>query len=148
MQLELPWYARPMLNLKTVPVGPLIAIVLLMLLLLGVLLLGRPLQTTLEFDNQPDHSVTFSDRGPTRLLLRMTQGQQAEIVSVTADPVDAVHILTQPGACTPARMLTLNVPVCALWIEPGPATDQSARVRIGYRTPGESGLSELVLRVR
>jgi len=143
----MPWYARPMFSLKTVPVGALITIVML-LLLLGTLFFSRPVQTTLEFDNQPDHTVSFSEQGPTRLLLRMTQGQTAQIVSVSADPADAVRILAQPGACTPARTLTLNVPVCALWIEPGPAVDKSARVRIGYRTPGESTLSELVLRVR
>jgi hypothetical protein len=147
LQLELPWYARPMFNPKTVPVGALIAIVML-LLLAGALLLNRPVPTTLEFDNQPDHTVSFSERGPTRLLLRMTQGEQAEIVSVTADPADSVRILAQPGACTPSRTLTLNVPVCALWIEPGPAADKSARVRIGYRTAGQSSPSELVLRVR
>jgi len=145
LQLELPWYSRPMFNLKTVPVGALIAIVLL---ISGALFLSRPVQTTLEFDNQPDHTVTFNDRGPTRLLLRMTEGQQAEIISVKADPANSVNILAQPGACTPERTLTSNVPVCALWIERGPAVEKSARVRIGYRSPGENGPSEVVLRVR
>jgi len=145
LQLELPWYARPMFNPKTVPVGALIAIVLL---IAGVLLVGRPVQTTLEFDNQPDHTVSFSSRGPTRLLLRMTHGAEAEITSVTADPADSVRILAQPGACTKDRTLTQNVPVCALWIAPGPAADKSARVRIAYRTPGETAPSEIVLRVR
>jgi len=145
LQLELPWYARPMFNPKTLPVGALIAIVLL---ISGLLFVSRPVQTTLEFDNQPDHTVTFSDRGPTRLLLRMTTGAQAEITSVTADPADSVRILAQPGACTKDRTLTTNVPVCALWIEPGPAADKSARVRIAYRTPGEASASEIVLRVR
>jgi hypothetical protein len=130
---------------KTVPVGALIAIVLLVS---ALLFFSRPGQTTLEFDNQPDHTVSFSEHGPTRLLLRMTEGQQAQIVSVTADPADSVHILAQPGACTPERLLTSNVPVCALWIERGPAVEKSAQVRIGYRTPGGKGQSEVVLRVR
>jgi hypothetical protein len=130
---------------KSAPLGGLIAIVLL---ICGVLLISLPPRTTLEFDNQPDRVVSFSDRGPTRLLLRMTSGQQADIISVTADPANAVNILAQPGACTPARTLTLNVPVCALWIERGATAEKSARVRIGYRSPGEKSLSEVVLRVR
>ena len=145
LQLELPWYSRPMFNLKTVPVGALIAFALL---LSAALFLSRPAETTLEFDNRPGRSVTFNDRGPTRLLLRMTEGQQARIVSVQADPANSVHILEQPGACTPERTLTTNVPVCALWIQRGAAAEKSARVRIGYRSPGENGLSEVVLRVR
>jgi hypothetical protein len=145
LQLEMPWYARPMFNPKSLPIGALIAIVLL---ISALLFFSRPVPTTLQFDNQPDHTVSFSDRGPTRLLLRMTHGAQAEITSVAADPADAVRILAQPGACTRDRMLTTNVPVCALWIAPGPAADKSARVRIAYRTPGETAASEIVLRVR
>jgi hypothetical protein len=145
LQLEMPWYARPMFNPKALPLGALIVVALL---ISGLLFVSRPVQTTLAFDNQPDHTVSVSDRGPTRLLLRMTNGAQAQITSVTADPADSVRILAQPGACTKDRTLTTNVPVCALWIEPGQPADKPARVRIAWRTPGEADASEIVLRVR
>ena len=135
----------PMEFSKPATIGTLIVVVSS---IAAFLLLHRPAQTTLEFDNRPDHIAKFAESGPTRLLLRMTRGQQADIVSVTAEPENSVNILAQPGACAPARSLTLDVPVCALWIERGAAAEKQARVRIAYRSRGESNTSEVVLRVR
>jgi hypothetical protein len=129
--------------LKATTAGIFLAAVLL---LLGVF--RQPAKPTLQFDGQQHQALAFNEPGPTRLLLRMTHGELAEIVSVRADPAESVRILAHPGACMPDRTLTLNVPVCALWIEPGTPSKSLAKLRVAYRAPGKSESNEVVLRVR
>lgn len=119
------------------------------LLLVGAVVLSFPAKPTLQFDGPRHQPQAFNETGPTRLLLRMTHGELAQIVSVRADPAESVRILAHPGACMPDRTLTLNLPVCALWIEPGTLVAQhSAKVRVAYRLPGKSKSDEVVLRMR
>jgi hypothetical protein len=40
------------------------------------------------------------------------------------------------------------VPVCALWIEPGGASEKRPKVRVAYRAGGNPATAEVVLRVR
>ena len=129
--------------LKATTAGVLLAAAFLL-----ISVMRHPAKPTLQFDGPGHQTLSFNEPGPTRLLLRMTHGEQAEIVSVRADPAESVRILAHPGACMPDRTLTLNVPVCALWIEPGTQSKAPAKVRVAYRTPGKSGSNEVVLRLR
>lgn len=137
--------ARPFALLQKIPVGTILAVVIM---ILSIAFFLRPANPTLEVDGRPDRTVSLSDHGPTRLLLRMTDGANVEIVSVTPVPAGSVRVLDQPGACSPGRTLTTDVPICALWIAPGSSDAKPSNVRVAFRPEGRKSTSEVVLVVR
>jgi hypothetical protein len=119
------------------------------LLLLSVALLVRPTHPRLNVDGDPAQPLVLAGHGKPRLTVRLSHGESVEILSVRAEPETSVHILDHPGACAGHRKLSMQLPVCTLWLEPGgiPSTEPS-KVTITFQDASESAPDQLIVRVR
>jgi hypothetical protein len=119
------------------------------LLLASVALLMRPTHPRLNVDGDPAQPLVLAGHGTPRLTLRLSRGKSVEILSVRADPEASVHILDHPGACVARRKLSIQLPVCTLWLEPGgiPSSEPST-VTITFQESSAAPPEQLVMRVR
>jgi hypothetical protein len=119
------------------------------LLLASVALLVRPTAPRLRIDGDPAQPLVLAGHGTPRLTVRLSRGDSVEILSVQAQPESSVHILDHPGACVARRKLSIQLPVCTLWLEPGgsPTTEPST-VTITFHESSAAPPEQLVMRVR